>query len=72
MSCYLKNDETLFIENPSRLPDLSTIEEISEPIIKLNILLPHDYVGPVMTLTNEKRGVFKKYAVHGASGYVDI
>ena len=55
----LKDGETKLIENPSRLPDLSLIEEIREPIINLNILLPNDYVGPVMTLTNEKRGIQK-------------
>ena len=55
----LKNGELKQIENPSKLPDLSTIEEIREPIISLNILLPQDYVGPVMTLVNEKRGIQK-------------
>ena len=55
----LKNGEVKQIENPSKLPDLSTIEEIREPIINLNILLPQDYVGPVMTLANEKRGIQK-------------
>ena len=54
-----KNGEVKQIENPSKLPDLSTIEEIREPIISLNILLPQDYVGPVMTLANEKRGIQK-------------
>jgi GTP-binding protein LepA len=44
------------IENPSRLPDPSTIEEIREPIIRATIIMPHEYVGPVMTLCNEKRG----------------
>jgi GTP-binding protein LepA len=47
------------IENPSRLPDLSTIKEIREPIINLNVLMPHEYVGPVMTLVNSKRGIQK-------------
>jgi GTP-binding protein LepA len=55
----LKDGETKMIENPSRLPDLSVIDEIREPIITLKILLPNDYVGPVMTLTNEKRGIQK-------------
>ena len=55
----MKNGEVKQIENPSKLPDLSTIEEIREPIISLNILLPQDYVGPVMTLANEKRGIQK-------------
>ena len=61
----LKNDEILSVENPSRLPDLSTIEEIREPIINLNILLPHDYVGPVMTLVNGKRGIQKNMQYMG-------
>ena len=47
----MKTGQTSFIENPSRLPDLSTVDEIREPIIQLNVLLPHDYVGPVMTLS---------------------
>ena len=45
------------IENPSRLPDPSKIEEIREPIITATMLLPQDYVGPVITLCNQKRGV---------------
>ena len=44
------------IENPSKLPDPSKIEEIREPIITASILVPHDYVGPVLTLCNQKRG----------------
>jgi GTP-binding protein LepA len=47
------------IENPSKLPDLAKIDEIREPIITANILLPQDYVGPVMTLCNNKRGIQK-------------
>jgi GTP-binding protein LepA len=61
----LKNDDVISVENPSRLPDLSTIEEIREPIINLNILLPHDYVGPVMKLVNEKRGIQKNMQYMG-------
>ena len=61
----LKNGETQFIENPSRLPDLSKIEEIREPIIQLNILLPNEYVGPVMTLANGKRGLQKNMQYMG-------
>jgi len=55
----LRTGEKNLIENPSRLPDVSVIEEIREPIINLNILLPHDYVGPVMTLANDRRGIQK-------------
>jgi GTP-binding protein LepA len=56
----LLRDGTLFeIENPSKLPDLSKVEEIREPIITATILMPQDYVGPVLTLCNERRGVQK-------------
>ncbi|HEX5539595.1 MAG TPA: translation elongation factor 4, partial [Methylophilaceae bacterium] len=53
----LKNGEVSQIENPSRLPEPSRIEEIREPIITVNLLMPQDYVGPVMTLCNGKRGI---------------
>jgi len=53
----LKSGEVVQIENPSRLPELSFIEEIREPVIAVNLLMPQDYVGPVMTLCNNKRGV---------------
>jgi GTP-binding protein LepA len=56
----LKRDgEVTQIENPSKLPDTSRIEEIREPIILINLLMPQDYVGPVMTLCNGKRGIQK-------------
>jgi GTP-binding protein LepA len=44
------------IENPSRLPDPSKIEEIREPIIRATIIMPQEYVGPVITLCEQKRG----------------
>ena len=47
------------IENPSKLPDLSRVEEIREPIITATILMPQEYVGAVLTLCTEKRGVQK-------------
>ena len=52
----LKNGDVVEIENPSRLPDPSKVEEIREPIITATILVPQDYVGNVMTLCNQKRG----------------
>ncbi|MCE2705620.1 MAG: translation elongation factor 4 [Proteobacteria bacterium] len=53
----LKGGEVIEIENPSKLPDLSKIEEIREPMIRANILVPNDYLGNVITLCNQKRGV---------------
>jgi GTP-binding protein LepA len=55
----MRDGEVLDVENPSKLPDLSRVEEIREPIITTTILTPQDYVGPVMTLCTEKRGVQK-------------
>jgi len=52
----LKNGTVINIENPSRLPDPSTIEEIREPIIRATIIMPQEYVGAVMTLCEQKRG----------------
>ncbi|KEP99846.1 MULTISPECIES: translation elongation factor 4 [Snodgrassella] len=53
----MKSGERLEIENPSKLPDIGTLEAIYEPIITATILLPQEYVGAVMTLCNQKRGV---------------
>ncbi len=52
----LRDGTILEIENPSKLPDLSKVEEIREPIITATILMPQEYVGPVITLCTEKRG----------------
>jgi GTP-binding protein LepA len=53
----LRDGSVVEIENPSKLPDPSKIAEIREPMISASILVPHDYVGPVLTLANQKRGV---------------
>jgi GTP-binding protein LepA len=55
----LKSGEMISIDNPSSLPDLSKIEEVREPIITANMLMPAEYVGAVMTLCIEKRGIQK-------------
>jgi GTP-binding protein LepA len=55
----LKDGTLIEIENPSKLPDLSQIAEIREPIITASILAPQDYVGSVITLCNQKRGAQK-------------
>ena len=52
----LKYGSMIHIENPSKLPDLSSIEEIREPIITATILVPEEYLGNVMTLCTQKRG----------------
>src|SRR5215472_3910681 len=55
----LRDGTVIDIENPAKLPDLSRVAEIREPIITATILVPQDYVGPVLTLCTEKRGVQK-------------
>ena len=55
----LKGGEVIEVDNPSALPDLSRIEEIREPIIDASMLMPEEYIGAVMTLCMEKRGIQK-------------
>lgn len=55
----MKNGELVDLENPSKLPDSSKIDAFLEPIVDATILLPHQYVGPVITLCTKKRGVQK-------------
>jgi GTP-binding protein LepA len=61
----MRDGEVLEIENPSRLPDISKIEEIREPIIMATILVPQDYLGAVITLCTQKRGVQKNMQYMG-------
>ena len=61
----LKNGDVVQIENPSRLPEPSRVEEIREPMININLLMPQDYVGPVMTLCTTKRGIQKNMQYMG-------
>ena len=53
------------ISNPAKLPDLSKVEEVREPIIKAVIFLPQEYVGSVITLCNQKRGSQVDMLYHG-------
>ncbi|WP_028240499.1 translation elongation factor 4 [Stutzerimonas azotifigens] len=53
----LKNGELRYVDNPSKLPDLASIDEMREPIVRANILVPQDHLGSVITLCIEKRGV---------------
>lgn len=54
------NGETVYCENPSKLPEPASIEETREPICEAHILVPPDYIGAVITLCQEKRGVQTK------------
>jgi GTP-binding protein LepA len=61
-----KNGEVIQVDNPSRLPDVGDIEEMREPIARCHILVPHTYLGNVITLCVEKRGVQKDMQFLGA------
>ncbi|MBV9911351.1 MAG: elongation factor 4 [Sinobacteraceae bacterium] len=50
----------VYVDNPAKLPPLNEVEEIREPIITANILVPPDHVGAVLKLCNDKRGAQKK------------
>ena len=52
----LNDGSTLYVDNPSSLPDSNLIEEFREPIARVNILVPQEYVGNVITLCTERRG----------------
>ena len=56
----LKRGEIIDVDNPALLPDPTAIESISEPFVKLSIIVPSTYVGPMMELSQERRGAFKK------------
>ena len=60
-----RKGEILRIENPAKLPDVSQIEEMREPIIRATILVPQEYVGPVIGLCIDKRGIQKNLLYHG-------
>jgi len=60
-----RKGETLNIENPSLLPDLGSIDEIREPIVVADILVPQEHLGAVITLCIEKRGVQKSMQYMG-------
>ncbi len=55
---YKKNGEMVSLHSPQEMPDPSEIERIEEPYLRVKILVPPDYVGPVMDLTNARRGTF--------------
>jgi GTP-binding protein LepA len=61
-----KNGEVISVDNPSSLPDVGEIEEMREPIARCNILVPQDYLGNVITLCVEKRGVQRDMQFLGA------
>ena len=62
----MKNDGTVvMVENPSKMPDIGKTAEIREPIVTVHLYMPQEYVGVVMTLANQKRGVQMNMAYKG-------
>ncbi len=62
----VKADGTVvMVENPSKMPDQGRTEEVREPIVTVHLYMPQEYVGGVMTLANQKRGVQMNMAYHG-------
>ncbi|MCV2349711.1 translation elongation factor 4 [Paucibacter sp. Y2R2-4] len=61
----LANGDVIEVENPSKMPEMGQIQEIREPIVTVHLYMPQDYVGPVMTLANQKRGNQMNMAYHG-------
>jgi GTP-binding protein LepA len=57
--------EVKMVENPSKMPDQGRLDEVREPIVTVHLYMPQDYVGAVMTLANQKRGVQMNMAYHG-------
>jgi GTP-binding protein LepA len=57
--------EVRMVENPSKMPEQGRLDEVREPIVTVHLYMPQDYVGSVMTLANQKRGVQMNMAYHG-------
>lgn len=57
--------EVIDVENPSKMPEPGRIQEVREPIVTVHLYMPQDYVGPVMTLANQKRGIQMNMQYHG-------
>lgn len=55
---YLHKGDMIKLDNPSKLPDLTLIKEIQEPFVKAEIMTPKEFVGPVMELCKERRGIY--------------
>jgi GTP-binding protein LepA len=61
----MRDGSILMVDNPSKMPDPSKIEEIREPIVTVNLYMPQEYVGSVITLCTQKRGVQQDMNYHG-------
>ena len=55
-----KSGDIMYISSPAQLPDLSIVEELREPYVKLEIIIPKEYIGGVMDLGSDHRGIYKE------------
>ena len=55
---YLTNGEMIELDNPSKMPDMNYVLRIEEPIVLASIITPKEYIGPIMTLSQERRGIY--------------
>ena len=60
-----RDGKTIMVDNPSKMPDPSKIEEVREPIVTVNLYMPQEYVGAVITLCTQKRGLQINMSYHG-------
>ncbi|MBB3211494.1 GTP-binding protein LepA [Herbaspirillum sp. Sphag1AN] len=61
----MRDGSILMVDNPSKMPEPSRIEEVREPIVTVNLYMPQEYVGSVITLCTQKRGVQINMSYHG-------
>jgi len=66
-----KNGDEIEVDNPSALPDISSIEEIHEPIISASMLVPNEFIGNVLTLCEQKRGKQIKITYAGGQAVIE-
>lgn len=64
---YKTNGEMVWVDNPTNLPDPAEIDYMEEPMVKTTIMVPKDYVGNVMELCQERRGIYKDMTYMDAS-----
>jgi GTP-binding protein LepA len=57
--------EVIMVENPAKMPEQGRIQEVREPVVTVHLYMPQEYVGAVMTLANQKRGIQINMAYHG-------
>jgi GTP-binding protein LepA len=61
----MRDGTVVMVDNPAKLPDMSKVEEIREPIVSVNLYMPQEYVGAVITLCTQKRGIQIDMSYHG-------